>query len=546
MAGQWHALATLQREIQATDPNSRRKYLRDFSEAYREYEHVLTRAQVEAELASADVVLIGDYHALPGSQTFAAEVLERLAAAGRKVVLGVETVFARDQHILQEWMQEEIDDHELRERMRFDADWGYAWDPFLALLKAARRHAQGAYGLDCIPRDDLRKIAARDRHAADKILEIRQRHPEAVAVVLFGESHLAPNHIPGLLRERLPQARIVSVLQNVDPLYSRAAGERREHVEAVTVSDDVFCVFTATPLEKYESYRMCIERWRQERACALDLAPTFYNLVDALARFLNVDSYASHNGTQPKFLVDMLPEVYHRPAEESLRKLMARKLDETELAGAIARMEAQGICYVSRVNAVFVRQFQMVCGTEEAARFLHRACRGTALPRTLNGDPARAQDSFYSSVLEHMLAYFGSRVLYPARPAVRESDLYVLYAQPREVIEERTIYGYREYMQMIDFLVLHRDYEQHARRYSAVPALIADGVRFTGEKFSFTVEKLGHMLGSELYDAYLAGRVSKRYIRSLFFRKLDGAGGSRDAYFSTVRRVRRPRKRWLA
>jgi len=39
------------------------------------------------------------------------------------VVLGVETIFARDQHILDEWWRREIDENELRQRIRYDLDW---------------------------------------------------------------------------------------------------------------------------------------------------------------------------------------------------------------------------------------------------------------------------------------------------------------------------------------------------------------------------------------------------------------------------------------
>ena len=79
-----------------------------------------------------------------------------------------------------------------------------------------------------MPREDLRKIGARDRHAAHKLAEIRQRHPNAAIMVLFGESHLAPGHLPKALRERLPEERVLTVLQNVDALYWRAAGEQHE------------------------------------------------------------------------------------------------------------------------------------------------------------------------------------------------------------------------------------------------------------------------------------------------------------------------------
>src|SRR6201981_267310 len=243
-AAQLHALAGVEREIRAQDSHHRRKYLREFNQAFRSYDSVLDSEQVRSTLHSADVVLIGDYHALPSAQRHAASLIEQRALAGdRPVLLGVETIFARDQHILDEWWRREIDESELRQRIRFDLDWGYDWTPFYELLSAARDHGEAIYGLDCMPRENLRKIGARDRHAAAKIAEIRECHPDAVIFVLFGESHLAPQHLPRVLRQELPAAKVLTVLQNVDALYWRAAGERIDKVEAVRVSDDVLCVF---------------------------------------------------------------------------------------------------------------------------------------------------------------------------------------------------------------------------------------------------------------------------------------------------------------
>ncbi|HKU22357.1 MAG TPA: ChaN family lipoprotein [Terriglobales bacterium] len=545
-AAQLHALAQVEREIRATDPNSRRKYLRDYSEAFRSYQAVLTREQLENLLGSAGLLLIGDYHALPASQRYAAGLMAELAANnGRPVVLGLETIFARDQHIVDEWMRGEIEEEELRERIRFDLDWGYQWEPFYELLAAARSHGVLIYGLDCMPRDDLRKIAARDRHAAEKIAELRLRHPEAQIGVLFGESHLAPNHIPELLRRLLPEERVLTVLQNVDPLYWKAAGERREQVEAVKVREDVICVFNSTPLEKYESYRLCLDRWSREGSGAPDFGPTVYNLIDGLARFLNINACSAHNGRQPKFLVDQLPEVYCRTSDELLHKLLQRRIAaEPDRKAIRARLAEQGSAYLPSMNSIYVTDFQMVHVAEEAASFLHHACRGSAKAESDNGSSELgAQDRFYSRALEHALAYFGSRVLYPARPPVREAGLYALYAQSQAEIESSNAYSYAEYMRMLDFLVLHKDYEGGTRRYLATPALIEEGVRFTGSRFDFATRQLGYMLGTELYDAYVAGRVGKRFLRSLFFYRPNDAQGAREFYFAVVRRIRRTGKR---
>jgi Haem-binding uptake, Tiki superfamily, ChaN len=505
-AGELHALAGVEREIRAQDSHSRRKYLREFSEAFCSYDSLLDWQQLHNASHAADVVLVGDYHALPVAQRFAASLFEQRALAGdRPVVLGVETIFARDQHILDEWWRREIEEAELRQRIRFDLDWGYDWAPFYELLVAARDHGEAVYGLDCMPRENLRKIGARDRHAAAKISEISQHHPNAVIFVLFGESHLAPGHLPRALQKQMPQARILTVLQNVDALYWRAAGEPVDKVDAVRVCDDVLCVFNATPLEKYESYRIFLDQWSR---CDTgpDFAPTIYNLIDSLAAFLEINRYSPHNGTQPKFLIDMLPEVHGNSSDAPLRRLLLRKgLSEPQTEAMLSQVEERGCAYLPEVNAFYVREFQMMHAAEDATRFLHHACRG--LPLRLDGHDidgdrsdqvSPAADGFYRRVVENAVAYFGSRVLYPSRPSF-EGDT-----------------------------VTRAACERAAQSASGNDK----------EKLESLARDFGYRLGSQIYDLYLAGKAKPGGLRRLFLAQLDKSGSARKVCTAVIARVR--------
>lgn len=506
-AAQLHALADVQREVHAYDRSSRRKYLKEFYKAFREYESIIDKPQLDATIREADLLLVADYHALPTAQRYAASLVEERAHPGdRPIVLGVETIFSRHQHILDEWWRREIDADELRQRLRFATDWGYDWTPFYELLVTAREHAEAIYGLDCMPREDLRKIGARDQHAADKLAEIRARHPNAVILVLFGESHLAPEHLPAAVRERLPGERVLTVLQNVDALYWQATSERQERVEAVQVSDGVVCIFNATPLEKYESYRMYLSRWRQEENQP-DGSPTFYNLVDGLVRFLGINQHSPSNHTQPKFLVDLLPEVHCGSSDARLRQLLMRAVgDEKKIANMLQKVEAQGSVYLPSINAFYLREFQMAYASEEAARFLHHACRGLPLRRNGQSVPAsEPMDRFYARTLEHTLAYFGSRVLYPARPAVRDETLELSRATCDRFMLEAT--------------------------------------RGNRSKFDSTAQALGYRMGSELYDAYVRGCVSQRALRSLFLAHSDHPGKAREVCREILRKTRSSRKK---
>jgi Haem-binding uptake, Tiki superfamily, ChaN len=502
---QLHALAGVEREIRVTDPSSRRKYLRDFSQAFRSYESVISLDEAKRTISAADIVLVGDYHALPACQRFAAGLLEERAQPGdRPVVLGLETIFARDQHILDEWWRREIDEAELRQRIRFDLDWGYDWTPLHELLVTAREHAEAIYGLDCMPREDLRKIGARDRHAAHKIEEIRQRHPAAAIFVLFGESHLAPGHLPRVLREQLPAEKIVTVLQNIDSLYWHAAGERHECVEAVRLNEGTVCVFNSTPLEKYENYRLHLSRWGRTEEEGPDLAPTIYNLIDSLLRFLDINRYSSHNSTQPKFLVDLLPEIHCGISEGRLRRLLAQESTAPEDQEAwLRRIEERGSVYLPTTNAFYVREFQMVYAAEEVARFLHSACRG--LPRHGRGQPdvADPADRFYTLTLEYALGYFGSRVLYPARH--EPSDAGELSQAACESAMKATLHG-------------------------------------NGNAFRGAAQCCGYALGSRLYDKYLVGSVSRSQLRHLFLSHLNAPGRARQLCWQLTRRSHPARK----
>lgn len=506
-AAQLTALAAVEREIRAQDSHSRRKYLREFNQAFRNYDSLLDSQQIQNALHAADIVLIGDYHALPAAQRCAGSLIEQRALAGdRRVVLGVETIFARDQHVLDEWWRREIDESELRQRIRFDLDWGYDWTPFHELLTTARDHAEAIYGLDCMPREDLRKIGARDRHAASKIAEIREKHPNAVIFVLFGESHLAPGHLPQLLKEQMPGVRVLTVLQNIDSLYWRAAGEPADKVEAVRVNDDVLCVFNATPLEKYESYRLCLDQWSRCDS-GPDFAPTIYNLIDSLATFLEINRYSPHNGTQPKFLVDMLPEVHGSSSDAMLRRLLSRKgVSEQEREAMLAAVEERGSAYLPQVNTFYIRDFQMMHAAEDAARFLHQACQG--LPRRVDGtnqgervERLRSTDHFYARVIEHAVAFFGSRVLHPSRtaPGVENS-------QP-----------------------LSR---------AACDKAAQEAARGDAEKFESTAQAWGYRCGSLLYDAYLASDVNQSSVRRLLLAHLDEPGVARKICAAVIAKLR--------
>jgi hypothetical protein len=65
---------------------------------------------------------------------------------------------------------------------------------------------------------------------------------------------------------------------------------------------------------------------------------------------------------------------------------------------------------------------------------------------------------------------------------------------------------------------------------------------FTGAPKDFVTRELGLMLGSDLYNAYVSGQLTRRALRALFFRDLSEPGVACSLYFELARKGSKPQR----
>jgi hypothetical protein len=360
---QREAVRRIQTDIGEIHPSPSRKYIEDFSQEFDAFESVCEPEEVLYGALAADLIWVGDYHALDKSQRYVVELLKEIARHKDNVALAVEPIFARSQDVLDQWMKKEISEQEFLERIRYREEWGCDWAGYRAIFETARDLRIPVYGVDCHPRNDMRSIGRRDLGVARRIARLIEKNPERMLIVVFGESHLASNHLPkrvqGILRRKGIESEEFVILQNIDALYWQLQESGFGDARTVRIDEHRYCVFNATPIEKYESFRQYLHRCIEE-----DSSGDWTLLAQTLAEIM-MDFLAIKNES----LVNHLPAI-----------------DGNQLGMA----------------------------AEEFARCIHQACRGE-LEKPLE---RAAQDEFFVKVIENGLGYFCSKLLDSSRDGI--------------------------------------------------------------------------------------------------------------------------------
>jgi len=538
MAFHRDAVERLKKEIFGVDRNSTRRYIQEFHNDYDRFEEASSFDDLVITSCKSDIVYVGDYHALASAQAFEARLLKEIASRTTRVVLCVEMLFGRQQRILERFLHDEISEEEFLRRIRYELEWGYDWSSFRQVFQVAKEYGLAVFGIDCEPRNGFRYIRKRDSYAAARIVDIVQRYPDAKLVVVIGESHLARNHLPRKVQENLDrkslECRSLIVLQNLESVYWQLVERGLPQADVVRLAPDVFCVFNASPIGKYEAYRQVLDRWKgdNEDESVIDLTPTLYNIIDTILEFLKVDKYAyclRREGSCVEFLVDAYPEVYAPDEADAFRRILrGSRFTSEEVDAVLSHIQKKGSCFVPRLNAIFLGQFDLAHGGEESAHFVN-LCLKREIHEQAPMD-LRQHDLFYTQVMEEALAFFGSKLIVPSRNHFFETEFYQYYRKDRDTIESNTPYAFEEFNEIIHFILLHKKFETRYAEYDEVPPEILAGIRSQAKRSNILVHELGYFLGQQIYDGYHAGAVTRREIAELYRKKFIESGSALKTY----------------
>jgi len=508
---QQQAAEHLRQELMGSDGSLDHPYFRSFERLSRDYEAPVALADVHAAASRAGILYIGDFHAVPAYQRFAAELLERVARHAGRMALGVEFVYTRQQRFLDRRQAGEITDDEFLGRIHYDEEWGYPWEGYRELLDRARSLDVAVLALDASPRGGFTTLVQRDDHAARRIAAFAGDRPDTTLMVFFGETHLTADHIPRRVRKRLERAGIerdeVVVLQSPDRLYWGALSREDSLPEAVRIDDRTFAALHTAPLQKYEAYRQVLERWEADVPAEeeVDLTPAVHHLIELLLQWIGIRATRrrlQHRAGWTDELIDVFPEVYSgSQAFELLEPILAehgRTAEEIEEARGMLRR--RGAFYESRSNALFLRRYLPGPAAGESARFLRAALTGRLfiVSEDFAADPVGAA---YGAAYNEALAHLGSRLVDPTTECFDRT------------VEDRGAGDGHE-----RWLEAHRSFEATRRRRP--PDDLNERMLQSRPLRRAVARDLGRRVGAILFERVQTGALDQSELRRLFTRRL--------------------------
>lgn len=472
----------------------------------------------------ASVVLVGDYHTYPQAQRAFFRLLRAQPAKGPQVVIALEMILGKHSAVVDRFLAGKISERTFLRRIEYAEHWPFeSFEAVRPIFELARKRQWRIIGID--QQDEgVASLNERDLYAAERIADALEGKPKARVFALIGELHLAPGHLPKLVRRALAKRHIdgsvLRVHQNPDTIWFdyAAKGLAEEH-DVLRLSDDAFALLTASPVVCQQSFLTWLEQISEGEEEFASFAPNaghknVRHAVDVIDKALALRAKRAAKGVEVV-----------GPADLSFFGDLDRSGDFTklELKQIRAHILSSESCYIPRARMIYLATMSMNHAAEEAAHMLRHVCSSESMD-----DPKGLVDAFYFRAMNEAIAFVGSKIVNPKRKCTHVRELTRIAEGEREATAQDVAAA--------EWVLAHKRME----RGELVPHLSAV-FKAPPALFNAVTHMLGYILGDQLYYALVRGRVTQSTIRTLFFEPLGDEGAAILMYFELIAKVGRLR-----
>ncbi len=241
------------REILGNRPPYLDKYYKEYRKVFKNSYKIVTKRILLNEILKTNLIFIGDFHTLKRAQEFQLEVINFLNKNKKEVVLYLEPFAFSDKKILDEYLKGKINEEFFLYKIKYKKNWGFEWENYKILLNYAKEKGIEVYGINL--KEDA-SLIQRDKFAGKFISEKIKENQKKTHLVIIGDLHLAPNHLPlEVLKNYINNLSYLIIYQNSETIFLKEMEKGEEkNLKFVQINPKSFCVFNTPPWEKYQSW----------------------------------------------------------------------------------------------------------------------------------------------------------------------------------------------------------------------------------------------------------------------------------------------------
>ncbi len=491
------------------------KYEKEYEKACTDYKKISTYTALYKKIDERDILYVGDYHTLQQAQKFFLKIAKKIRKKSKKIIFALEAINANFQDELDTYLDGRILEEDFIKKIGYKKYWIFdIWQNFQPIFHYAREEKIPCFGIDFLPRGK-HKIEKRDSEAAKIISKLAQNFNDYKILVLVGDLHISPTHLPQAVTNELEKRALkksyLIIYQNVEKLYWKLVEKGLEHTkEVLEIDRDSFCVINSSPIIKQQSFLNWIEH---EEGLISQNAPkkNFKALARRIAEFLDIHiedeigSFRVYTCGDLSFLEDLKKD---------------KNFSKKEIKIIKNQILASESYYIPKRKIVYLANLSLNHAAEEASHFIRHVCSGEEEPQDFIS-------AFYSKTLNEALGFFGSKIVNHKRKCPKKKMFSAKYALLKN--KKRTKEDEFEFL-LAHYILMHKKFEM-----GFVSKNIKELFLLPQELFIAVTHVLGYMLGERMYNFLIEGKIAKDFIRNLFFNPFEEKDEARKTYFELIR-----------
>ncbi len=446
------------------------------------------------EIARSRWILMGDFHAMKQSQKAHLRVLRHIPVR-RSQILAVEFFEAAHQKYIDQFMTGALSEKDFLKKVQWTENWGFPWEHYRPLVKYAQKHKIPLVGLN-FPKKNL---TGRDGAAAKIISQLFDQHPESLIVVIFGDLHLAQNHLPAAVQKLHPKISApLRIFQNAEGIYFKLlAQELESSVDLVQRGKKNFCLMSVPPWVKWQNYLLYLEEaYDRELDEDDDDDESEIDYTDHVSRYVKIIA------EELKVSVPLAELSVYTAKDAAFWSLLEEHYSKLQLKQIESLIADDSSFYLPEVKAAYLARASVNHAASLAMQFVHAHLSGS-LTAAL-----KMPDDFLMRIWIEAVSYFGSKMINPKRKANTLLDLKnSLGVQGGDHGKNAMKLALAQKMQ--EMMVLTGG----ARK--KLPVVSGQGNYFVAAYL------LGSMMGERMYFGYRKKLLTVKTVQSFFRKKLE-------------------------